>query len=262
MQIRSGSQVLLDFRFLFGYCQLMYSAVLKDPRGGHNRSLVNSAFFQSWSPEMAYILGYIIADGAIEDVQKSSRTCYVTVTSKDLSIIEKIKETLGSSHTIYKRLPQINTFPGGKQYTSHLTHTLRIGSKTMYNDLLCLGVTPRKSLTILFPKIPTNYLSFFIRGYFDGDGCIFLKRNKYPEVIFTSGSPEFLKGLDKKLTQSTSIDSKPLTLNNYGPTPYYQLRYGHSQSKSILEFIYKDLEKAPYLERKYKIYQKYLALKG
>ena len=47
----------------------MYPAVAKDPRGGHNRSSINQDFFKSWSPNMAYVLGLIYADGTIEDVK-------------------------------------------------------------------------------------------------------------------------------------------------------------------------------------------------
>ena len=90
----------------------MYPLTIKDPRGGHNRSPINNFFFQTWSPSMAYILGFIFADGAIEDVQKSSRTCYLLITSKDLEILEQIKNALNSKHTIYSVLPTESLFPG------------------------------------------------------------------------------------------------------------------------------------------------------
>ena len=45
-----------------------------DPRGGHNRYKFKTDFFERWTPEMAYVLGYLYSDGDIEDVRESSRT--------------------------------------------------------------------------------------------------------------------------------------------------------------------------------------------
>ncbi len=239
----------------------MYPTAHKDPRGGHNRSQINHNFFKSWSPEMAYVLGFIFADGAIEDVQKSSQTCYISIIAsrKDINILEQIKIVMKSSHKLYKRQARIRTYTGGKQYLSKDCFIFRIGSKLMYNDLLNLGVTPRKSLTILFPNIPLEYQGFFLRGYFDGDGCIHLIKRKYPRLIFTSGSVKFLEGISKTLSSELQIPEKRIysQIENSG-NPCYRLHYNTKLSSKILEFMYKDLEKAPYLDRKFAIYQKYL----
>lgn len=240
----------------------MYLPVYKDSRGGHNRTSINQNFFKEWSSSMAYVLGFIFADGAIEDVQKSSRACYLALSSKDLSILGKIKEAMISEHQLYKRQSRLLTYSNGKQYVSSEQFILRIGNKTIYNDLLKLGVTPRKSLTILFPKIPLQYLPFFLRGYFDGDGCIYLIKNKYPRIVFTSGSNQFLQGVSEALSITLGIPLKhAYSQVQHSSNFCYQLHYNTKLSKQILEFMYKDLNKAPYLERKYLIYQKYLKLK-
>jgi len=62
-----------------------------DPRGGSNRYSIKTDFFQKWSNEMAYVLGFLYADGCIVDAAKSSRTQYIKFASKDKEIIEKIK---------------------------------------------------------------------------------------------------------------------------------------------------------------------------
>lgn len=239
----------------------MYSTVSKDPRGGHNRVQINHDFFQLWSPQMAYVLGFIYADGAIEDVQKSSRTCYISITSKDISILKKIRSAMQSKHQLYKRRAQLHIFSDGKSYVSNEEAVFRIGNKMMYNDLLNLGLTPRKSSSILFPKIPSEYLNFFLRGYFDGDGCLHLIKGKYPRLIFISGSISFLKGLSQNLANCLKIPIKSVysQLQKSGNL-CYQLHYNTRISSKILEFMYKDLEKAPYLERKFAIYQKYLQI--
>jgi hypothetical protein len=50
----------------------------------------------------------------------------------------------------------------------------------MFNDLCKLGCVPRKSLILTFPIINKELIHHFIRGYFDGDGTVFIanKQNK------------------------------------------------------------------------------------
>lgn len=240
----------------------MYPFASKDPRGGHNRASINSLFFQTWSPSMAYILGFIFADGAIEDVQKSSRTCYLSITSKDLEILEQIKNVMDSKHTIYSILPVELVFPGNRKYITSKKYVFRIGSKQIYNDLLSLGVTPRKSSSICFPKIPLDLLAFFIRGYFDGDGCVYLKKSK-PWIIFTSGSYKFLEGLSNKLQNFLSINpGKLYTQIQKSGNPCYRLVYNFTLSQTLLKFMYANLDQSPYLKRKHQIYQQFLVRMG
>ena len=51
-----------------------------------------------------------------------------------------------------------------------------------------------------FPQIREDLISHFIRGYFDGDGCICLdKQRKLPKADFACGSLEFLISLKEEL---------------------------------------------------------------
>lgn len=48
-------------------------------------------------------------------------------------------------------------------------------SKKSYTDLINKGCGINKSLILKFPdetQVPQNLISHFIRGYFDGDGCV------------------------------------------------------------------------------------------
>ena len=87
----------LDSSYFLRY----YEIVDRDPRGGHNRRLVNEDFFKVWSPKMAYVLGFIYADGAVEDCRKSSRTCYLQLSNNDKNLLNQIKEVMLSSHSLY-----------------------------------------------------------------------------------------------------------------------------------------------------------------
>ena len=54
---------------------------------------VNENFFKKWSSNMAYILGYIYADGNLENCDYI-RARYIRIASVDKSSIERIKKTI------------------------------------------------------------------------------------------------------------------------------------------------------------------------
>ena len=232
--------------------------MVRDPRGGHNRKKINEDFFKCWSPQMSYVLGLIFADGTIEDVRSSSRTCYIDLSSKDKYLVEKLRYILSSKHKIYMRKPQMRNFSNGTFMSSRL-FSLRIGNKMMYQDLINLGVTPRKSLTMEFPLVPRKYLHFFLRGYSDGDGCVNIYRPKDRNapriwVIFTSGSFNFLTVLAEILNKYVGTERK-IVLNCSGA---YRLIYSKNDSLKALRFIYQNIDESPYLQRKYRKYAKFI----
>jgi len=202
---------------------------------------------------MAYVLGFIYADGAVEDCRKSSRTCYLSMTNTDLELLKKIRDAMSSSHNIYLRKggPAIIK---GKRCIQRDCHVLRIGSKIMYQDLTDLGLCPRKSLIIKMPVVFEKLFNYFLRGYFDGDGCIHIdKLKRRLKIIFTSGSGIFLDQLKKKMNLNGCI------VDRHGT---YQLVYGGRFAEKVAYLIYQDINRAPYLEYKYKKYRDYLKEKG
>lgn len=60
-----------------------------------------------------------------------------------------------------------------------------ISSKKLVCDLIALGCVQRKSLVLEFPVLHDDLLKHFIRGYFDGDGCICLSKKFLRAVQLT-----------------------------------------------------------------------------
>lgn len=238
-----------------------------DPRGGHNRYKFKIDFFEKWTPEMAYILGFLYADGDIEDVRKSSRTQYTTIASVDKEILESIRKAMGSEHNLNYRAPRKVTYGNGKTYESSGIYRLRIGSKKMFDDLLKLGLTPRKSLTIKFPdNIPNDCFSHFVRGYFDGDGCVTIKKGKgkYGQpilkgiaIIFTSGSRLFLEGLRDCACRFADFGKRSVY---HGSNAYY-LKYDTFESLRWFKFFYGNYISNLFLERKFNVFRKYFQMR-
>lgn len=210
---------------------------------------VNEYFFNRWNRRMAYVLGYLYADGSLEDAPYL-RGKYVRVSSIDRCSISRIKKLLESEHNIVIKRDDIRK----TQYF------LRIGSKKIFNSLISRGLFPNKSLTVSYPRVPRRYKKDFIRGYFDGDGCVhlWLSKNKRGRmitrklsVIFTSGSKIFLRQLNKDLHECCNVWKKI-----YVSRRSYQLRYGTDESVRIFKFLYRCVGEE-FLYRKFIIFRKY-----
>lgn len=216
----------------------------------------NENFFKVWSPEVAYILGFFAADGNMVRGKRGNH--YIAFYSCDLVIIQVIRNAIGSNHKIAFRIEK-------DRNRAKKCYQIQIGSQTMFNDLLAIGFTPNKSLTIRFPHVPDSYLKDFIRGYFDGDGHVSTgfyarkdgrKKKHLLMTGFTSGSREFLAMLHKKLMQNGVVS---------GGSLYYlkgfRLNFAASDSLGLYNFLYSNVENSLYLPRKKKVFEKYLRLK-
>jgi hypothetical protein len=199
---------------------------------------INIDFFKGWSNEMAYILGFIYADGHIR-VRKSKAE--LGIKSKDLKILSAINKAMKSNYPIKKR-----------ETEASYIYTLFVNRKEVVRDLMKLGLIPRKSLTITFPEIPKKYLFHFIRGYFDGDGHVGITRDNYLSITFVSGSRKFLEGLNKKLRNQTISSTSLTSPKNYS---FYTLSILKKSRNKFKELIYKDA--TLFLKRKKDIFENY-----
>lgn len=213
---------------------------------------LNHDFFKTWSPEMAYVLGFFAADGNM--IKNNRGAHFIAFYSTDFCIIEKIRRLLNSNHKIsVKNKSKIN--PKWKD-----CYQLQIGSKEFFKDLIMLGMTPNKSLSLKMPKIPIKFLNHFLRGYFDGDGHVSVstyqkkdRKNKSTIIItgLTSGSKEFLKDLRNVLEESKIVIGGSLYT-----TSGHHLCFSTRDSLRLYNFMYlakQDL----YLERKKSIFEHY-----
>lgn len=217
---------------------------------------VDELFFEKWNDRMAYVLGYIYADGNLEDSYRI-RGKYLRVTSIDYDRVESIQILMKSAHTII--LEKLRE--RGKQ-----RFLLRIGNKNIFDSLIRMGVTPRKSLTMLFPSVPRHHLGAFVRGYFDGDGCAHIDmlhgKPKRLLSIFTSGSKKFLEDLHESLRDEIGLTGNGLYKHG-SAIGTYQLRYSTRDSLRLFMLMYPPgLSKKLHLSRKYAIFMQYLKLRN
>lgn len=206
---------------------------------------------------MAYLLGYLFADGSLEN-SAYMRGKYLRATSIDKDIIINMKNLLKSDHTVFSLDP---LWPNGK-----VRYGIRIGNRYIYDSLIKLRLFPNKSLTMEFPVIPEKYLCDFVRGYFDGDGCVYINMAKGIRgqpiikkltIIFTSGSKRFLKELARVLQMSVGLNH----IKIYDSHRSFQLRYTTADSVKLFKFFYSNTDSQFYLKRKFKIFEKYFKLR-
>jgi hypothetical protein len=206
---------------------------------------------------MAYVLGYIYADGTLINADYI-RGKYITITSVDKDSIKRLRAYLNSEHVIFTRKP---THTKGK-----LQYGLKVGSHKIYDDLLKLGLYPNKSLTISFPDVPQKYLADFVRGYFDGDGCIYFEKStgtqgqkiiKRLRTIFTSGSKNYLVKMEENL--------KKIGLENgkiYKSQRAHQLVYPTKDSVTLFIRMYSNTGKNSFFMRKFNKFKEYFKSKS
>ncbi|MBI2440096.1 MAG: HTH domain-containing protein, partial [Lentisphaerae bacterium] len=151
---------------------------------------INEDFFATWSPAMAWVLGLILTDGHIGI--GPSGMLVPELSSISLPLLERVRSCMASNHPI----KLVNQTLGGTIYRFTFCR------RKLADDLVALGITPKKSLTVQFPPVPVLYLSHFIRGVFDGDGSVFVDpraRASAIRVNFVSGSWDFISQLENKL---------------------------------------------------------------
>lgn len=151
----------------------------------------NESFFESIDTEQkAYWLGFIAADGCVD--KKEFR---LHLSERDIKHLNKFKSTIQSTHPIHR--------------TANKSATFIIGNKKIVKDLTALGIVHRKTFTLEYPFIPQKLNRHFIRGVFDGDGCITNVKNRQSKrwSIYTA-SEKFKNQLVNIIKQEAGVAPK------------------------------------------------------
>ena len=140
----------------------------------------NVDYFKTWSASMAYILGFILADGCIvhkDYCKTTSNFLALGIHTKDRCILEFIRDEIYPEAKI-RDVDYIRKT--GENIGKHrIESTLSIYSRIIVEDLMRLGIIPRKTgKEVIPPGLPDKFFPDFLRGVFDGDGCVMSK--KYP----------------------------------------------------------------------------------
>lgn len=177
--------------------------------------------------QKAYFLGLLYADGCVQATGGSWRL-RLGLHIKDQDSVAGLKEALAYDGPL------------------HMTKTrasLAVSSKRLGDTLIGHGCIPRKSLTLEYPStVPENLSWHFIRGYFDGDGCL---------CISGRGARWTLVGTEKFLTNASNfLSAIGVNCSIYPKKRVYILSVsGNKQISVLLDSLYRDA--TFFMSRKY-----------
>lgn len=204
---------------------------------------VSQSFFEKVDTEKkAYMLGFLFADGYNQESKNQIR---LTLQSKDAEILKKFSKLL-------KYSKPLSYLKGGKVVD------LSINSKKLSEDLAKLGCVQAKTYILKYPKkiIPEELNRHFIRGYFDGDGCISI--NKYNDVqVNITGNFDFISDVQKVIVSETFTNRTKLQEYRNSCTVSW---HGKNVCLKVLDYLYKDSKIS--LDRKNKLYKKIVSFSG
>lgn len=215
-------------------------------RNGEKRKVPNKKYTQNDNyfskidtPDKAYWLGFIFADGYIRKYHLS-----IGLASKDKEHLFRFLTDMGSDSKIKDKVIKKEYKGVVKEYFSS---TIDVYSIPIYDDLLKYGLHTKKSLTLLPPEnISSEYYRDFIRGYFDGDGCItnYKLCGKNHKKIKILGTYLFLEWINFILSENKVSKRKIDKQTN----KIFRLQYNTKDSDAIFEFLYRNA--STYLQRK------------
>mgnify|MGYP001335287013 CR=1 FL=1 len=209
---------------------------------------VNDNYFNKIdNEEKAYWLGFLMADGCIQERSGQDRIQLV-LAIKDKDLLEKYKLALGFTGPTNDNQKKSGPFTG-LWYSK-----ISITSQKLVDSLAKYGCVPRKSLILTFPKIRKSLVRHFIRGYFDGDGSVFISQEKhwrngniFPVIHYRfAGTKSFLEELNKQINLNGRL-TRPKG------NKVYELAYKRNKKLiSFYNYLYKDA--TVFLERKKAIF--------
>lgn len=190
--------------------------------------------------EKAYWLGFLYADGYVNDKQVE-----LALKAEDLEHIKKFKNFMKSEHKIsYKENAN--------------AYRITICSSKIASDLRALGCVQAKSLILTFPteqQVPKHLIHHFMRGYFDGDGCISYGQGQYRLSVL--GTSDFLDEYENYILNTLNRTNRNKRKPNGSAL---SIQYaGTEQVYKIYNFLYKDA--TIYLKRKYNKFLKNAVLR-
>jgi hypothetical protein len=128
---------------------------------------LDEAYFDEITTEVqAYWLGFLAADGSVIRSGTKTYSLRVELAERDRGQLERLCDSLGSDRPLYAHL---------RKGTAVAT----FDSWRLVESLERLGITPRKSATVLPWDGPDHLMPHYWRGLFDGDGSIYRVRTDW-----------------------------------------------------------------------------------
>jgi len=219
----------------------------------NSKCSINEKFFDSWTHESAYVFGLLITDGSMYikyDLSGDVSQYVLSFKSIDRYLVECINTTMSSSYKV--SCFKYNECKLGMYYQLSITNVY------ICKKLISLGMVQKKSKVVKFPDfIPDEFMPDFVRGVFDGDGCISFSEKWFQfKTFICSGSLDFIIGLNDYLYR---IGIEGVIRDKYD---VYFVNFDYPSAHKFFSFIYGRLPGGMmYLKRKYDLWVKFSKMK-
>lgn len=217
-------------------------------RKSQDRLSVNYNFFEKWTPESAYIYGFILADGYIKyKYGKQKTTCLeFELADYDSDILYKIKDAL--------------EYEGEVKFSKRNTCKLAISNTKIVEDLIKKGIsTENKTFESSYPStLPDELANHFIRGVFDGDGTIYyrdLNSPTYDVTLKLMGTKNLLSSIKDIISKKFNVKNISIIDQNKYNSNVYTFTIKSNETLKIFDWMYEG--STIHLDRKYNKYKDY-----
>ena len=250
---------ITDKYFKDKYCSGEINMVLRKlgiTRPNGTQAKINHDYFENIDSEhKAYWLGFIYADGSItkKAYEKGSYTyrLRMELMFEDKYILEQMALDLKSDLKPKEYYNDTSHFEGYNK-PKHTAYIM-FSSKKMGEDLVKLGVVPNKTFILKsLPNIPDNLMKHFIRGYFDGDGSVYLTKDNTIKTAFY-GTHDFINSIQDFLIKELDLTKKKITDQKEANVSFVGM--AKQESEKLYHYMYD--EATIFLNRKYEKYNKY-----
>lgn len=212
------------------------SKTLNLKRLSQDRVYVNYRFFDIWSPESAYICGFILADGHIH--LGKNNYLQIEVNCKSLNLLEQIAKVMDFRGKIY--------------HTKRGTCKIQIKNVYMIKKLAEKGIPLKnKTYQASYPiqKIPKVYERDYIRGIIDGDGWSRIDSDSIYN-LGVCGTENVVSAIKKRFNEKCTNNNK---IEHY-ETNCWRFNIKGTKALKIAEWLYED--STIFLRKKYNAYKK------
>lgn len=215
-----------------------FSEAAKSSNAARRLYEVNDSYFSQESSTMAYLLGFLAADGT---VSKDSNRIKIGLSSVDKHFLEQIQQEIKAEHPIL-------TYQTSNGYE---VSELVFSSKQIKEDLAKYNIIPKKTYSFTFPtRLQKKYWIDFIRGYFDGDGSVSTAGPNAIRFQICSYKPEVLETIINFFFEEYNIPRVSIQKTKKDNGSYfYRFQYSTSATRQIFKILYST--NCFYLPRKY-----------
>lgn len=203
----------------------------------NRKHFFNEHFFDEINTEdKAYWLGFLYADGNVsfgkgKNGGTKGGTVELTLKESDKNHLKSFLKSINADedYPMEFRTIKLND-------QSYYAYRIVLNSIDMCNSLVDKGCIPNKSLILKAPSIPINCIRHFIRGYFDGDGCVSYNNETNVYSVNMLGTNSVLKYIKKH----SGISDVSIRLNNSNGKAFSISLGSKSNILIFYNYIYKN----------------------